>query len=161
MPASGGAREKPPKPTSSADADKASSGLGAEALAAQQRGLLARQLVPKHPASLMSGPSAVYWLKLMSQAVDEALLHTPARPTSDDISSPSVTGERQLVLAEAVLRFCLHFLAFFDFTPFISGAAAAASSRGRVDAGASPRPSYRRQAVRIGPVKYFVAQTVH
>jgi truncated hemoglobin YjbI len=72
---------------------------------AVERGRLVAQLLPKHPSAVMIGAHAVTWLALMGEAVIEALLPAP-RP-----------GGRRLVLAEAVLRFALHFLAFFDFTP--------------------------------------------
>ena len=73
--------------------------MGAEQRQVQRR--LLGTLVPKHPDALMSGANAVVWLGCMCQAVDETL------PPDADAGWEG----------EAVLRFALHFLAFFDYSP--------------------------------------------
>ena len=73
--------------------------MGAEQRQVQRR--LLGTLVPKHPDALMSGANAVVWLGCMCQAVDETL------PPEADAGWEG----------EAVLRFALHFLAFFDYSP--------------------------------------------
>jgi truncated hemoglobin YjbI len=63
------------------------------------QGMLLKSVVPKHPEAIMHTPHALQWLEFMCEAADEAI------------------PERESLLREAVLRFALHFLAFFDFAP--------------------------------------------
>eukprot|EP01052_Picozoa_sp_SAG31_P028666 SAG31_NODE_2786_length_5092_cov_3.254556_6_plen_333_part_00 len=84
------------------------------ALEARTRGALVQQLLPKHGNEVMQSGHAVLWLSLMNEAVEEVLLR-PKR--GGEGTSRSSNANRARVLAEAVMRFCLHFLAFFDFTP--------------------------------------------
>ena len=89
------------------------------------QGMLLKTLVPKHPEHVMHTPHATEWLQFMCEAADETI--------------------EDGLISEAVLRFALHFLAFFDFTP-----ASLCEQRAVVDDWLEQRESDRRDLMLHG-----------